>query len=57
MMRTSGIACCPENAVPEVKQVADYISPVHGGKGAVRDVIEQVMKAQGKWMIDDTKSA
>ena len=57
MMRTSGIACCPENAVPEVKQVADYISSVHGGKGAVRDVIEQVMKAQGKWMIDDTKSA
>lgn len=57
MLRNSGIACCPENAVAEVKQVADYISPVHGGKGAVRDVIEQVMKAQGKWVIDDTKSA
>ncbi|ACU08974.1 3-deoxy-D-manno-octulosonate 8-phosphate phosphatase [Flavobacteriaceae bacterium 3519-10] len=56
IMRASGISTCPENAVPEVKAVADYISPISGGKGAVRDVIEQVMKIQGKWHEDDTKS-
>lgn len=56
MMRMSGISACPENSVAEVKLISDYISPVQGGKGAVRDVIEQVMKVQGKWMEDHTKS-
>ncbi|WP_313502408.1 KdsC family phosphatase [Kaistella carnis] len=56
MMRISGISACPENSVAEVKLISDYISPVQGGKGAVRDVIEQVMKVQGKWMEDHTKS-
>lgn len=56
MMKTSGIATCPNNSVPEVKAISAYISPIEGGKGAVRDVIEQVMKVQGKWMEDDTKS-
>ncbi|AYO58746.1 3-deoxy-D-manno-octulosonate 8-phosphate phosphatase [Chryseobacterium sp. 6424] len=56
ILRASGISTCPANAVPEVKDVAEYISPIHGGKGAVRDVIEQVMKIQGKWHEDHTKS-
>ncbi|WP_226063571.1 KdsC family phosphatase [Kaistella polysaccharea] len=56
MMEISGISACPENAVPEIKLMSDYISPIQGGKGAVRDVIEQVMKVQGTWQIDDTKS-
>ena len=56
MMKISGISTCPENSVPEVKAISDYISPIQGGKGAVRDVIEQVMKVQGKWILDDTKS-
>lgn len=56
IMNGAAISACPENAVPEVKAVADYISPVQGGKGAVRDVIEQVMKVQGKWIADDTQS-
>lgn len=56
MMKVSGISACPENSVPEVKAISDYISPIQGGKGAVRDVIEQVMKVQGKWILDDTKS-
>ncbi len=53
MMQKSGLATCPQNAVPEVKAVAEYISPVPGGKGAVRDVIEQVMKIHGTWQEDD----
>ena len=57
MKRISGISACPENSVAEIKLISDYISPIQGGKGAVRDVIEQVMKVQGKWLEDDTKSA
>ena len=56
MMKISGISACPENSVAEVKLMSDYISPIQGGRGAVRDVIEQVMKVQGKWLEDDTKS-
>lgn len=56
MMLHSAIATCPENAVPEIKQIAHYISDKKGGSGAVRDVIEQVMKIQGKWTEDSTKS-
>lgn len=53
ILKASGISACPENAVPEVKEICDYISPVQGGKGAVRDVIEQVMKIQGTWNEND----
>lgn len=56
MMKISGISACPENSVAEIKLMSDYVSPIQGGKGAVRDVIEQVMKVQGKWLDDDTRS-
>ncbi len=56
ILKNSGVSTCPENAVPEVKATVDYISPIQGGKGAVRDVIEQVMKIQGKWIDDNTQS-
>ena len=56
MMKISGISACPPNSVAEVKEISDYISPIYGGKGAVRDVIEQVMKVQGTWIDDDTQS-
>lgn len=44
------LACCPADAVGEVLERADYITTATGGRGAVREVIERVMKAQGKWM-------
>jgi 3-deoxy-D-manno-octulosonate 8-phosphate phosphatase (KDO 8-P phosphatase) len=56
IMKNSAIAACPENAVPEIKEIATYISLKKGGSGAVRDVIEQVMKVQGKWHEDNTQS-
>ena len=56
MLVNSAIGTCPINAVEEVKAVSDYISNTKGGSGAVRDVIEQVMKIQGKWNEDDTQS-
>ena len=44
------VSCCPADAVDEVKSEADYVTALAGGKGAVREVIEIVMKAQDKWM-------
>lgn len=55
-MMESGIATCPADAAEEIKQVADYVSPIKGGEGCVRDVIEQVLKIKGKWMQDDAFS-
>ncbi|HLU81120.1 MAG TPA: HAD-IIIA family hydrolase [Flavobacteriaceae bacterium] len=48
-MKMVGLPSCPQDAVPEVKAASKYISHKNGGKGCVRDLIEQVMKAQGKW--------
>jgi len=53
-MKLIGLPCCPQDAVPEVKEISLYVSHKKGGEGCVRDVIEQVMKVQGKWM--DKKS-
>ena len=49
VMNLVGLPCCPQDAVPEIKSISKYISHKQGGKGAVRDVIEQVLKVQGKW--------
>ena len=51
-MSKVGFACCPADAVDEIKSIAQYISPIRGGKGAVRDVIEKVLRLQNKWNID-----
>ena len=49
VLKIVGLSCCPQDAVNEVKDTCRYISSKNGGKGAVRDVIEQVMKIHGKW--------
>ncbi|MEA1786199.1 HAD-IIIA family hydrolase [Arenibacter sp. GZD96] len=48
-MRLVALPTCPQNAVPEVKAISKYISHKNGGKGCVRDVIEQVLKVRGDW--------
>lgn len=45
-----GLPCCPADAAPEIKNICKYISHKEGGKGCGRDVIEQILRAQGKWM-------
>ncbi|MCH4553508.1 KdsC family phosphatase [Aestuariibaculum lutulentum] len=50
VMQLVGLPTCPQDAVPEIKSVSKYISHKKGGEGAVRDVIEQVLKVQGKWV-------
>lgn len=49
VMQLVGLASCPQDASSEIKAISGYISHKNGGKGAVRDVIEQVMRVQGKW--------
>jgi len=50
IIKAAGIGCCPQDAVQEVKNSSDYISQKSGGMGAVRDIIEQVMKIHKKWI-------
>ncbi len=49
VMKLVGLACSPKDAVPEIQGISHYISQKNGGKGCVRDVIEQVLKVQEKW--------
>ena len=54
VMKEVGLPIAPADACPEIKEISKYISPIIGGEGVARDVIEQVMKVQGKWITDDT---
>jgi 3-deoxy-D-manno-octulosonate 8-phosphate phosphatase (KDO 8-P phosphatase) len=49
VMKMVGLPTCPQDAVQEIKAISKYISHKNGGQGCVRDVIEQVLKVQGKW--------
>lgn len=50
LMKAVALPTCPADAAEEIRAVARYISGFSGGKGCVRDVIEQVLKIQGNWM-------
>jgi len=49
VMKLCGLATCPKDAVQEIRNISSYVSQKNGGKGCVRDVIEQVLKVQDKW--------
>lgn len=48
-MQAAGYAGCPADACEEIKAICDYVSPVKGGRGAVRDVITYLLKQRGEW--------
>jgi len=48
-MMLCGYVGCPEDACLEVKKIADYISTVKGGYGAVRDIIEHLLREHNMW--------
>lgn len=50
VMRRVGVPSCPADAAEEVKQISLFVSNRPGGLGCVRDIIEQTLKVQGKWM-------
>ncbi len=53
VMRRVGCPVCPQDACVEIKEVSLYISDIKGGYGCGRDVIEQVLRSQGKWLKDE----
>ena len=52
IMRRVGCPACPKDACPEIKDVSLYVSDCKGGYGCGRDVIEQTLRAQGKWVMN-----
>lgn len=48
-MKMVGLACCPADAIDEIKELAVYIAALKGGDGCAREVIEKVMKLRGDW--------
>jgi len=49
VMRRVGFAVAVGDAIPEVKLTADYVTSLPGGRGAVREAIELILRTQGKW--------
>jgi 3-deoxy-D-manno-octulosonate 8-phosphate phosphatase (KDO 8-P phosphatase) len=49
VMQSVGLAACPADAATEIKKMAHYVSPINGGQGCVRDVLEKILKLQEKW--------
>lgn len=56
VMKMIGIPVCPADAVEEIKEISIFISDKKGGDGCVRDIVEQVLKVQGKWMSEEAYS-
>jgi len=55
VMNLVGLSTCPNDACMDVRKAAEYISPENGGKGCVRDLLEQILKVQGLWYNEDAK--
>ncbi len=56
VMQRVGLPVCPNNAVVEIKNISKYISPLNGGEGCVRDVIEKTMRIQNTWFLENIDS-
>ena len=52
VMKQCGCPCCPADACPDIKSISLYISDKAGGMGCGRDIIEQVLRTQEKWLSD-----
>lgn len=53
VMQRVGMPTCPFDASPEIRLISLYVSPFSGGEGCVRDVLEQVMRLHGNWMMGE----
>jgi len=49
LLTSVGLACCPLDAVPEVRAAAHWVVQMHGGTGVLRAVAERILKDQGLW--------
>ena len=50
VMNRCGCPCCPADACSDIKKISRYVSSFNGGDGLCRDVVEQVLRAQGHWL-------
>ncbi|MCX2583675.1 MULTISPECIES: KdsC family phosphatase [unclassified Pedobacter] len=57
VMKLVGLPTCPADAAEEIKAISTFISPYNGGKMAARDIIEKVMKVQGRWHDENPNAA
>ena len=55
-MKLAGLPVCPADAAEEIKAISKYVSPFPGGRGCARDIIEKVLKIQGKWLTEEAYS-
>lgn len=53
LLKRAGVSTCPADAAVEIRDMVDYVSVYPGGRGAVRDVIEQVLRLHGNWFHED----
>ncbi|MEZ4938431.1 MAG: HAD hydrolase family protein [Crocinitomicaceae bacterium] len=51
VLKRAGVSACPANAASDIKEIVDYVSKYEGGKFAVRDIIEQTLRVQGRWLV------
>ena len=49
------VSVCPNDAAIDVRNIVDYVSPFKGGDGCVRDIMEQTLRVQGKWLLPEAK--
>ncbi len=49
IMQKVALPACPQDAATEIKNISKYISPIKGGQGCVREIIEQCLKIQNNW--------
>ena len=54
LLKRVALPCCPQDAAIDIKECATYISPIAGGQGCVRELIERVMKIQNTWFNEDS---
>jgi 3-deoxy-D-manno-octulosonate 8-phosphate phosphatase (KDO 8-P phosphatase) len=52
VMQRVGLPCCPSDAAPEIRAISRFVSAMPGGGGCVRDLLEQALKVQGRWLTD-----
>lgn len=55
VLRACGLGIAPADAAEEAKAAADYVTKLPGGRGCIREGIEMILKAQGKWTFDEDR--
>lgn len=54
VLKLAGLSCCPADAAEDIQNICRYVSPVNGGLGVARELLEKTMKLQGTWWNEET---